>query len=56
MGQRGEGVKTVQELLRHASARITQDVYQQGSTEAKRGALSHMSGMFVVPHVLGDSP
>jgi integrase len=47
MGQKGEGVKTVQELLRHASARITTDVYQQGDNEAKRGALSHMSGMFV---------
>jgi integrase len=48
MGQRGEGVKTVQELLRHASARITTDVYQQGDREAKRSALSHMSGIFVV--------
>jgi integrase len=48
MGERGEGVKTVQELLRHASSRITQDIYQQGSTEAKRGALGHMSGMFVI--------
>jgi hypothetical protein len=36
----------VQELLRHASSRITQDVYQQGSAEAKRTALSQMSGMF----------
>lgn len=48
MGQRGEGVKTVQELLRHASSRIDH-VYQQGNTEAKRTALGHMSGMFVVP-------
>ncbi len=48
MGQRGEGVKTVQELLRHASSRITTDVYQQGNDEAKRAALGHMSGMFVV--------
>jgi integrase len=49
MGQRGEGVKTVQELLRHASSRITQDIYQQGSAVAKRTALGHMSGMFAVP-------
>lgn len=48
MGERGEGVKTVQELLRHASSRITTDVYQQGDSEAKRSALGHMSGMFVV--------
>jgi integrase len=49
MGQRGEGVKTVQELLRHASARITQDIYQQGDREIKRTALGHMAGMFAVP-------
>jgi integrase len=49
MGQRGEGVKTVQELLRHASSRITTDVYQQGDNKAKRSALGHVSGMFVVP-------
>ena len=46
MGKRGEGVKTVQELLRHASARITQDIYQQSDQETKRTALVHMSGMF----------
>jgi site-specific recombinase XerD len=27
LGQQGEGVKTVQELLRHATSRITLDVY-----------------------------
>src|SRR5579859_3236137 len=30
MGRGGEDVKTVQELLRHASAKITMDIYQQG--------------------------
>jgi hypothetical protein len=49
MGQRGEGVKTVQELMRDATSRITTEVYQQGDTEAKRSALSHVSGIFVVP-------
>jgi integrase len=49
LGQEGENVKVVQELLRHASSRITQDVYQQASPEAKRTALSRMSGIFVVP-------
>jgi integrase len=48
MGQRGEGVKVVQELLRHASSRITQDIYQQGSALAKRTALGHISGVFAV--------
>ena len=51
LGQEGENVKVVQELLRHASSRITQDVYQQASQEAKRSALSRMSGIFVVPPV-----
>jgi integrase len=48
MGQRGADVKVVQELPRHATSRITTEVYQQGNTEAKRSALSHMSGIFVV--------
>jgi integrase len=34
----GEDVKVVQELLRHASARITLDVYAQAVTPAKRRA------------------
>ena len=46
LGQQGEGVKTVQELLRHATSRITLDTYQQGSTEAKRTALSRVAGIF----------
>lgn len=49
LGQSGENVKTVQELLRHASSRLTQDVYQQGSTEAKRLALGRVAGIFTVP-------
>jgi len=34
----GEDVKVVQELLRHASFRITMDVYAQAMTPAKRAA------------------
>lgn len=34
----GEDVKVVQELLRHASSRITMDVYAQAMTPAKRAA------------------
>lgn len=34
----GEDVKVVQELLRHASVRITMDVYVQAMTPAKRAA------------------
>jgi integrase len=34
----GEDVKTTQELMRHASSRITMDVYAQALTPAKRSA------------------
>ncbi len=49
LGQKGENVKVVQEILRHASSRITQDVYQQADQTAKREALKQFSGLFVVP-------
>jgi integrase len=34
----GEGVKTTQELMRHANSRLTLDVYAQALTPAKRAA------------------
>jgi integrase len=34
----GEDVKVVQELLRHASTKVTLDVYGQALTPAKRGS------------------
>ena len=49
LGQAGHDVKVVQELLRHANSRITADVYQQANQDAKRSALTHVSGLFVVP-------
>ncbi len=49
LGQNGEEVKVVQEILRHASSRITQDIYQQAAQTAKRKALTHFTGLFVVP-------
>jgi integrase len=45
----GEDVKTIQELLRHANPRITQEVYLHGNDKTKQAALSGMSGLFVVP-------
>jgi integrase len=48
LGQEGEDLKTVQELLRHASPGITAKTYQQGHTVAKRTALNRMSSIFVV--------
>lgn len=44
-----ENVKTIQELLRHASSKVTSDIYIHGDTVAKRSALSHVSGIFAVP-------
>jgi integrase len=46
MAQGGEGVKTVQELLRHTTSKITTDVYQQGDEMAKRTALGRVSAIF----------
>jgi len=41
----GEDVKVVQELLRHASTKITLDVYAQAVTSDKRKAQSKVAGM-----------
>jgi integrase len=48
LGQKGEDLKVAQELLRHASSKITADIYQQAHTKAKRSALDRVSGLFVV--------
>jgi integrase len=42
----GEDVKTVQELLRHSSARVTLDLYSQAITQDKRDAQSRLVKMF----------
>jgi len=41
----GEDVKTVQELLRHSSAKMTLDVYSQAITQDKRDAQSRVVRM-----------
>ncbi len=41
----GENVKVVQELLRHASAKMTLDTYSQALTPAKRAAQSKVVSM-----------
>ena len=41
----GEDVKVVQELLRHASARITLDIYSQALSPQKRAAQSRVVSM-----------
>jgi integrase len=48
MSSGGADRKTIQELLRHASGKMT-DLYIQGDSKAKRSALSKMSGIFAVP-------
>lgn len=44
-----EHVKVVQELLRHANASITMELYQQADADAKRTAQGHVGSLFVVP-------
>jgi integrase len=41
----GEDVKTVQELLRHATVKMTLEVYAQAVTSAKREAQSRVAGL-----------
>src|ERR1700679_2543607 len=41
----GEDIKTVQELLRHATVKMTLEVYAQAITPAKRKAQSKVAGM-----------
>jgi integrase len=43
-----EHPKVAQELLRHANARITMELYQQADHDSKRNAQKHTSGLFVV--------
>jgi len=47
----GEDVKMVQELLRHASTKVTLDVYAQALTPTKRAAQRK-----VVQMIRGESP
>lgn len=49
LGDSGEKLKVVQEILRHASPRITAELYQQADQQQKREALNRFSGLFVVP-------
>ena len=43
----GEGIKTVQELLRYANRRITLDIYTQAVTQLKRAAQTKVVEMIV---------
>jgi integrase len=48
LADRGEDVKVVQELLRHANSKITLELYQQGSEKAKRAAQAHVKELFLM--------
>jgi len=56
----GEDVKVVQELLRHASTKVTLDVYAQALTPAKRAAQRKVVLMIrenlSVPRVYREQP
>jgi integrase len=48
LAEKGEGIKVVQELLRHAKSSTTQDLYQQADSDSKRNAQGHVKSLFVV--------
>ena len=48
LATRGENVKVVQELLRHANSSTTLELYQQADADAKRAAQGHTSSLFVI--------
>ena len=45
----GADIKVMQELLRHASARVTLDTYTQAITEQKRNAQSAVVKLLIAP-------
>ena len=47
-GDKKEDRRIVQEIMGHTSSRML-DVYQHGNLDAKRLALNHTSGIFVLP-------
>ncbi|WP_263367957.1 tyrosine-type recombinase/integrase [Edaphobacter bradus] len=48
LAAKGEKVKVVQELLRHAKSSTTIELYQQADAEAKRAAQIHTRDLFLV--------
>jgi integrase len=48
LGDEGEDVKVIQELLRHSSPTTTGNLYQQAGSKAKRAAQAHTSHLFIV--------
>ena len=46
LGNKGEQLKVVQGILRHASSKITADLYQHGDADADRLALAYTSALF----------
>ena len=46
LGQRGENVKVVQELMRHSNPSVTMTLYQQADVDAKRTAQGHFNELF----------
>jgi integrase len=49
LAAKGEHVKVVQELLRHAHSSTTLELYQQADADAKRAAQGHTSELFSIP-------
>jgi integrase len=47
--ERGEDIKTIQELLRHSNYKVTADTYTQAVTPTKRAAHTKLVKMILVP-------
>ena len=47
MKANGEDIKTIQELLRHATYKVTADVYTQAVTKTKREAQTRVVRMIL---------
>lgn len=49
LSDRGESIKVVSDLLRHAHISTTSDLYQQFSADSRRSAQDHMKELFAQP-------
>jgi integrase len=48
LAAKGESIKVVQELLRHARSSTTTDLYQQADVDLKRAAQVHTNDLFLI--------
>jgi integrase len=49
LAEKGEGIKVVQEPLRHAKSSTALELYQQANAPSKRHTQGYVKSLFVVP-------